>query len=152
MTATDVLVRDPLAVDETRWRELWAGYCRFYETAVADEITAATWARMLDPASGIHGRLAERGGAVIGFAVYVLHEATWSPAPACYLEDLYVDPATRRTGAGRALIQDLIDQGRQRGWSKLYWHTRTGNDTARALYDSFGAADDFVRYRLPLTY
>ena len=69
---------------------------------------------------------------------------------ACYLEDLFVDPAARGHGIGEALIQDLIDIGRERGWSRLYWHTRASNEAARRLYDKFVHADDFVRYRLIL--
>ena len=40
--------------------------------------------------------------------------------------------------------------GRERGWSRLYWHTRASNETARRLYDKFVNADDFVRYRMIL--
>jgi len=86
----------------------------------------------------------------VGFSTAVLHEGTWTTAPTCYLEDLFVDPALRGGGVGRALIQNLIDLGRSRGWSRLYWHTQAGNATARRLYDSFVQADDFVRYRLAL--
>ena len=38
-----------------------------------------------------------------------------------------------------------------RGWARLYWHTRQGNETARRLYDKFAGADDLVRYRLILS-
>ena len=147
---TAISIRDPIAADEQRWRELWQGYYRFYEKPMPEAITAATWRRMLDPASSIHGRLAEQGGEVAGFSIYILHEATWTLGPACYLEDLFVDSSQRRGGIGRALIQDLIGLGRLRGWSKLYWHTRGGNLAARRLYDSFCEADDFVRYRMAL--
>ena len=40
--------------------------------------------------------------------------------------------------------------GRDRGWSRLYWHTRASNEAARRLYDKFVNADDFVRYRMIL--
>lgn len=143
-------IRDPLPGDERRWRELWGAYCRFYEADVPEEVTTATWRRMLDPASAIQGRFAEIATEVVAFSIYTLHEATWSLGPVCYLEDLYVTPETRRGGMGSALIQDLIDLGRARGWSKLYWHTRATNDTARRVYDRFCEADDFVRYRIPL--
>jgi ribosomal protein S18 acetylase RimI-like enzyme len=51
---------------------------------------------------------------------------------------------------GRALVQDLIDLGRARGWARLYWHTQANNERARRLYDKFVEADNFVRYRLTL--
>jgi GNAT superfamily N-acetyltransferase len=145
-----VPIRDPHPADERQWRQLWAGYIGYYESKIPEEITAATWRRMLDPASAIHGRVAVSNGNVAGFAIYILHEATWTLGPACYLEDLFVAPETRGQGIGRALIDDLMQLGHQRGWSKLYWHTRNGNVTARRLYDTFCLADDFVRYRISI--
>ena len=84
---------------------------------------------------------------MIGFSTSVLHETTWTIAPVCYLEDLFVAPAFRGRGVGRMLIADLIERAKSNGWSRLYWHTRAGNP-ARRLYDEFDKADDFVRYRL----
>lgn len=143
-------IRAVAAEDWAGWLPLWRGYVAFYGATVPDAVTEATWRRLLDPAVPLLGHVAERGGAVVGFSTAVLHEGTWTTAPTCYLEDLFVDPALRGGGVGRALIQNLIDLGRSRGWSRLYWHTQAGNATARRLYDSFVQADDFVRYRLAL--
>jgi len=140
-------LRDPAPQDEAGWRRLWAGYLAFYETSLDDAMTAHTWARILDPASAMFARLAERDGVLLGFSVNVLHEGSWSRGPICYLEDLFVDPAYRSQGVGKELIQDLIEKAALAGWAGLYWHTRQDNP-ARALYDRFIAADDFVRYRL----
>jgi ribosomal protein S18 acetylase RimI-like enzyme len=49
---------------------------------------------------------------------------------------------------GEALIRDLVTTAKSKGWSRLYWHTRTSNTAARSVYDRFTLADDFVRYRL----
>jgi len=145
-----VNVRDAAPGDEAAWRRLWGGYLAFYETSIEDRVTAETWRRILDRSVPLIGRVAERHGAVVGFSVSVIHQGTWTEAPVCYLEDLFVDPAARALGIGRALIQDLIDLGRARGWARLYWHTQAGNEAARRLYDRFVRADDFVRYRLNL--
>jgi GNAT superfamily N-acetyltransferase len=142
-----MIIRDASLQDEASWKRLWAGYNAFYETSVPDEVTNQTWRRIFDPASGIFARLAEQNGDVIGFSVSVLHGGTWTIGPICYLEDLFVDPNRRGQGAGRLLIQDLVDRARSRRWSRLYWHTRADNP-ARNLYDQFAKADDFVRYRL----
>jgi GNAT superfamily N-acetyltransferase len=141
-------VRDLRAQDKPRWLELWGAYTRFYETDVAEEVTEHTWQRLLDPGFPVLGRAAEVHGRIAGFTVAVLHEGSWTSTPICYLEDLFVDPDARGAGIGRALIQDLIDLGRVRGWSRLYWHTKADNATARRLYDRFAQADGFVRYRL----
>ena len=143
-------IRDPIAADEAGWRRLWAGYLAFYGEDLPEAVTAATWRRILDPTSTIFARLAERDGRLVGMTVNVLHEGTWSAAPICYLEDLFVAPEARGAGIGRALISDLIAVGKARGWSRLYWHTKSGNSEARRLYDRSVAADDFCRYRLVL--
>lgn len=144
-----VQIRDATPDDEADWRRLWDGYLAFYEATIAPDITARTWARIIDPRSAIFARLADVDGRVSGFSVSVLHEGTWVPGPVCYLEDLFVDPEARGQGLGRMLIRDLVERGKQEHWSGLYWHTRRDNP-ARRLYDEFVAADDFIRYRLLL--
>ena len=143
-------LRDPRPADEAAWRRLWAAYCDFYETSVREAVTAATWRRMLDPGSPFIGRLAESGNAVCGFSVCVLHEGTWTTDPVCYLEDLFVDAGARGAGIGHALVQDVIDRARQKGWSRVYWHTHADNAVARRVYDRFVASDGHVRYRVIL--
>jgi GNAT superfamily N-acetyltransferase len=143
-----LVVRDPRPADEADWRRLWAGYLDFYETDLPEAVTAATWSRILDPAVPVNSRLAERDGVVVGFANHVLHPGTWSIGPFCYLEDLYVDPEVRGTGAGRALIEDLVARGKAEGWGRVYWHTRETNSVARRLYDRFTPASGFVMYRI----
>jgi GNAT superfamily N-acetyltransferase len=140
-------IRDPVAADEDAWRRLWSDYNTFYETRVLETVTARTWQRIIDPTSAIFARLAIIDAAVVGFSVCVLHDGTWTVAPVCYLEDLFVDPQYRGRGCGRLLIQDLVSRASSKGWSRLYWHTRADNP-ARRLYDQFVWADDFVRYRL----
>ena len=150
MPAPSLVIRDPRPGDEAAWRLLWSGYIAFYEFEVSEAVTAATWQRLFMPGSGMVGRLAEWDGAVAGFTVSVVHPGSWTLSPVCYLEDLFVDPKMRGHGLGRALIEDLVALARDRGWSRIYWHTRQGNATARLLYDRFAKADDFVRYRILL--
>ena len=139
-------IRSALPSDETAWRKLWRGYVDFYAAKVGDDVTARTWKRILDPDSAITCVVAEVDGQVCGFANCVVHENTWETQPICYLEDLYVDPAARGHGVGRALIEWLRNAMRAEGWARLYWHTREDNERARRLYDRFAEADDFVRY------
>jgi GNAT superfamily N-acetyltransferase len=150
VSARALHIRDPRPADESAWRRLWAGYVAFYEADVSEEVTAATWRRLLQPGSGMFGRVAVWQGTVAGFAVCVVHPGSWTLTPACYLEDLFVDPDVRGQGIGRALIEDLLSTAQKRRWSPVYWHTRQSNETARRLYDKFAEADDFVRYRIYL--
>ena len=75
----------------------------------------------------------------------MIHEHTLGLTPACYLGDLFVDPARRAAGVGEHLI-NWPYRDEARGWSRLYWHTRLNNYRARGLYDKFTPHSDFVRY------
>ena len=146
----DVTVRRIRPEDEMAWRELWAGYLAFYETTLPDVVTDTTWARIISTDETFQAIVAELEGAVIGFANVVLHDFTWSDRPAGLLHDLFVQPEIRGSGAGRALIRHVIDQGKREGWNRVYWMTKEDNDVARRLYDTFAPADGFVRYRVGL--
>ena len=133
--------------DEPRWRALFDGYTRFYEREPEEELTRHVWSRIQDFASPVHAIVAERDdGLVIGIANYVIHESTSSTLLVCYLQDLFVDPNERGAGAGRQLIDWLVDEAKRQGWSRLYWNTRENNYRARALYDTYTPHSGFLRY------
>lgn len=146
-----MIVRGLVAADHDSWRILWDGYCAFYETDLPRVVTDRTWAATIDSDQPVVGRAAcTDGGEMIGFSLSIIHPSTWQTAPSCYLEDLFVDPTHRGSGAGRALIDDLLTIANERRWGRLYWHTKANNTTARRLYDRYVPADEFVRYRLNL--
>lgn len=146
----NVTVRRIQKEDHLIWRGLWEGYNQFYQTSLPEIVTEHTWQRFLDPASAIDCRVAVVEDVVVGFATTVLHEGTWVTSPVCYLEDLFVAPEHRGRGITRKLIQSIINDGQQLGWSQVYWHT-AHNNPARKLYDVFIPADNMVRYRINLS-
>lgn len=135
------------ARDEARWRELWDGYCRFYERPPDEAVANHTWARIMDAASPLHAIVAERAShEVIGIANYIIHENTATLAPVCYLQDLFVDPGCRAAGTGKRLIDWLVEEMQRQGWARLYWATRENNYRARGLYDKYTPHSGFLRY------
>ncbi len=144
-------VRNLEPADEARWRSLWRGYCEFYETVMPENVSDETWRRLLDDGQEtMFGLVAcEEDGAVVGFVNCILHPVTWSTAPVCYLEDLFVDPAVRKLGAGRVLIEGVCERARANGWYRVYWRTKSDNATARSLYDKVGDLTDWVTYEVP---
>jgi GNAT superfamily N-acetyltransferase len=96
------------------------------------------------------GRVAESNGRLVGLLHAVVHANTWAAAPVCYLEDLFVDPAARRAGVGRALIEALAAEGRRAGWLRIYWRTGADNATAQALYDRLARRSRWITYELDL--
>lgn len=144
-----VTIRPIQAQDKPSWLRLWHGYCQFYQSEISDTVTEKTWQRLMKEDVSLFGRVAEKEGDVVGFALCVLHEGTWVTTPICYLEDLFVAENQRGQGIARQLIESLIAEGKASGWSRLYWHTANDNP-ARALYEKFIAADNTVRYRMNL--
>lgn len=139
------------AADRDAWLPLWQGYLEFYEATLPGEQTDLTWSRLLDPQFPMWGAMAtDAEGRAIGLVHWLTHPATWSAGPYCYLEDLFVTPGTRGTGAGRALIEHVAEWARERGSSKVYWLTHETNTTARALYDRVATHTGFVHYEMGL--
>lgn len=144
----DLSIRDARSDDQDAWLKLWNDYLAFYNVDLAEDVTAHTWARIIDPASRVSARLAIQDENVVGFAIHHFHDSTWVKTPDCYLEDLFIDANIRGRGIGRALIDDLISICREKGWSRLYWHTNEDNERARKLYDSYVSSDGHIRYRI----
>jgi GNAT superfamily N-acetyltransferase len=142
----NTIVRPAQLRDEPRWLELFDAYTRFYEREPDDRISRHAWSRIHDPKSPVYAAVAEVDGRVAGMANYLLHESTASLQPVCYLQDLFVDPAQRGGGVGKALIDWLVAEMKAKRWSRLYWSTRETNYRARALYDQYTPHSGFLRY------
>ena len=140
-------IRPLTAADHDAWLPLWQGYQAFYKTAIAPEVTAVTWARLLDPADPVHALGAEVDSRLIGIAHYLFHRSTWTIGDYCYLQDLFVSEAARGSGAGRMLIEAVSAAAEAAGASRVYWLTAEDNDTARALYDRVARYSGFIQYR-----
>lgn len=85
----------------------------------------------------------------IGFALWFLNFSTWEGVHGVYLEDLYVRPTARGTGAGRLLLATLAAICVERGYRRLDWWMLNWNPAAR-FYAAIGATpmDEWVPYRL----
>jgi GNAT superfamily N-acetyltransferase len=77
---------------------------------------------------------------------YIFHRHGWHLADVCYLQDLYVAPEARGTGAGRALIEAVYAMADANGTPNVYWLTQEFNSKARALYDRIGRVTPFIKY------
>jgi GNAT superfamily N-acetyltransferase len=97
----------------------------------------------------VYCHVATRGGDVLGMALWFLTFSTWEGVHGIYLEDLYVRPTARGTGAGKALVATLARICVEQGYPRLEWAVLDWNP-AREFYDALGAAPkvDWVPYRL----
>ncbi|AOE85244.1 GNAT family N-acetyltransferase [Pseudomonas sp. TCU-HL1] len=91
-----------------------------------------------------------RDGRPIGYAVYFYSYSTWLGRNGIYLEDLYITPEQRGTGAGRRLLREIAREARANDCGRLEWSVLDWNQPAIDFYRSIGALpqDEWVRYRL----
>lgn len=78
-------------------------------------------------------------GGVVAFALFFTNFSTFLGQPGLYLEDLYVQPAHRRSGLGRALLQHLAALAVQRDYGRFEWSVLDWNRDAIAFYERMGA-------------
>ena len=83
--------------------------------------------------------IAEWRGEPAGFAVWFLNFSTFSGRSGIYLEDLFVRPAQRGNGIGRALLVHLAQKCVTNGWSRLQWSVLDWNAPSIEFYKSLGA-------------
>jgi len=90
------------------------------------------------------------GGRPVGYAMFFQTFSTFLGLPGMYLEDLYVEPACRRHGYGRALLAHLAAIAVERGYGRLEWSVLDWNEPSIAFYKALGARpmDDWTVFRL----
>ncbi len=94
--------------------------------------------------------IAERGSQVAGYALFFPTFSSFLAIQGLWLEDLFVRPAHRRAGAGKALLAAVARRLRERGGERLEWAALDWNELALGFYRSIGAetADEWITHRL----
>jgi GNAT superfamily N-acetyltransferase len=102
------------------------------------------------PSPAVFCDVAEVDGEVVAFALWFLSFSTWLGRHGIYLEDLFVQPAHRGNGIGRALLAGLAERCVARGYGRLEWSVLDWNEPAIGFYRALGAApmDGWTVHRL----
>ena len=97
----------------------------------------------------LYGHVAVAAGEPVGMALWFLNFSTWEGTHGVYLEDLYVRPSARGSGAGAALLATLAAVCVERGYQRMEWVMLDWNPAAE-FYAAIGATvtEDWVPYRL----
>ena len=98
----------------------------------------------------LFGHVAVVEGDAVGCALWFLNFSTWRGVHGIYLEDLFVEPAHRGKGLGRALLVRLAQECVRHGYGRLEWVVLDWNEPAIGFYRSLGAVsqDDWSIFRL----
>jgi GNAT superfamily N-acetyltransferase len=83
--------------------------------------------------------IAEEDGEPAGFAFYFFNYSTWRGRPGIHLEDLFVRPAFRGKGIGKALLAKVAAVAVENHCGRLQWDVLDWNQTAIDFYHSLGA-------------
>jgi len=94
---------------------------------------------LFGPRPAAEAVVAELGGQVVAFALFFMNFSTFLGRPGLYLEDLYVQPAHRGAGLGRALLQHLAGLAVDRGCGRFEWSVLDWNSHAIGFYQKMGA-------------
>jgi GNAT superfamily N-acetyltransferase len=89
-------------------------------------------------------------GQVVGFALWFFSFSTWLGVHGVYLEDLFVLPAFRGHGYGRALLTELAGICTDNGGGRLEWSVLDWNESAIGFYRALGASsqDEWTTFRI----
>jgi GNAT superfamily N-acetyltransferase len=125
-----------------------ADYEKLLDTVQATE--ADTTAALFGDNPRAFADIAEIDGQPVGFALWFYNYSTFVGRHGIYLEDLFVRPAARGSGAGKALLANLAKRCVDEGLGRLEWTVLDWNAPSIAFYDSLGAAamDEWIIRRL----
>ncbi|HLQ46394.1 MAG TPA: GNAT family N-acetyltransferase [Planctomycetaceae bacterium] len=128
-------------------REL-AEYERLLDMVVATE--ASLQRSLFGPRPFAEALIAEVAGEAVGFAVFFHNFSTFLGKPGVYLEDLFVRPAFRGRGLGKALLTRVARIAVERDCGRMEWSVLHWNEPAIRFYESLGARplSDWTMYRL----
>ena len=93
---------------------------------------------LFGPRPAAEAVMAERGGRAVGFALYFTTFSTFLAKPGLYLEDLFVEPAHRGAGIGKALLAHLAGLAVERGCGRFEWRVLDWNEPSIRFYESIG--------------
>lgn len=144
-----VEIRDIQENDRARWEELFLAYGVFYQTDFTPDILEGVWAWLMDDATPSYGIVsvdsATGSATVTGFALFRPLLDTFTARRSWFLDDLYVDPGFRGSGAATDLIAEV---GRRAAGAPVRWFTGETNLTAQSIYNKVAKRTDYLTYEM----
>jgi GNAT superfamily N-acetyltransferase len=105
---------------------------------------------LFGPTARAKALVCEVDGRAVGYAVYFYSYSTWLGRNGIYLEDVYVSPAFRGRGAGKALLRKLAQIAGAENCGRLEWSVLDWNTPAIEFYEALGAQaqSEWIKYRI----
>ncbi|MDQ1721524.1 MAG: hypothetical protein QOI26_1258 [Pseudonocardiales bacterium] len=137
--------------DRPAWEQLYRGYGDFYEVGMPQQKLDRVWSWLHDEANEMRAIVVRPGLDLppAGLAHYRPFARPLHGSVGCYLDDLYVEPAARGTGAVDALLSELRALAIRQGWDVVRWITSETNLRARSTYDRLATRTGYLTYDMP---
>jgi GNAT superfamily N-acetyltransferase len=146
-----ITIRPAQPGDVTLILELIKGLAEYERAPEQAKATAQDIEKALfQPNPGAHALICSVDGQPAGFALYFYNFSTWTGKSGIYLEDLFIEPAYRGRGAGKALLKTLARIAVAEDCTRFEWSVLDWNEPAIRFYEAFGAEpqSEWIGYRL----
>ena len=146
-----ITIRPVEQKDRSQWDALYQGYADFYKVTQTEEMRNKVWAWLFDETHETEGLVAvDDSSKLIGLTHFRPFARPLSVTTGGFLDDLFVTPSLRGSGAARLLIEAVAKLGKERGWSVIRWITAEDNYRARSLYDKVAEKTKWATYDIKL--
>jgi GNAT superfamily N-acetyltransferase len=148
--AADLRIARVERADLAELLPMMEAYCDFYGTEPGEQrLRELAEALLADPEGEGVQLIARVGGAPAGFATVYWSWSTTTAARIAVMNDLFVNPEQRGSGAAEALIAGCAEEARAHGADRVEWQTAPANERAQAVYERVGATrESWVDYWL----
>lgn len=135
--------------DRAAWETLYHGYATFYKTSVTPAGLDAVWSWIFDQGEKFYALGArDEQGKLIGLMHYREMPSPLRGTKVGFLDDLFVTPEKRGSGAVDALFASLEEDARVHGWPLVRWITGDDNYRGRGVYDKLATRTMWITYQM----
>jgi len=128
---------------------LYKGYAEFYKMPMNDDILNKVWSWIFDKEIKFYAiGIKSSEGELIGFMHFREMPSPLRGSLVGFLDDLYIHPDFRGSGAVQLLFKELKSIANENNWPYVRWITGSDNYRARKVYDKLSGVIDFVTYQM----
>ena len=128
---------------------LYKGYAEFYKMPMNYDILDKVWSWIFDKEIKFYAiGIKSSEGELIGFMHFREMPSPLRGSLVGFLDDLYIHPDFRGSGAVQLLFKELKSIAKENNWPYVRWITASDNHRARKVYDKLSGVIDFVTYQM----
>ena len=128
---------------------LYKGYAEFYKMPMNNDILDKVWSWIFDKEIKFYAiGIKSSEGELIGFMHFREMPSPLRGSLVGFLDDLYIHPDFRGSGAVQLLFKELKSIAKENNWPYVRWITASDNHRARKVYDKLSGVIDFVTYQM----